>query len=44
MHAGNGLRGWFLLEGERADLEVSFTLTPENPAKIQEFHLQGVER
>ena len=40
MHAENGLRGWFLLEGENADLEVRFTLTPENPAKIQAFHLQ----
>jgi CubicO group peptidase (beta-lactamase class C family)/beta-lactamase class A len=42
MHAENGLRGWFLLEGERGDLEVRFTLTPENPAKVQEFHLRRV--
>jgi CubicO group peptidase (beta-lactamase class C family) len=40
MHAENGLRGWFLLEGEKEDLEVRFTLTPENPATIQEYHLQ----
>ncbi len=39
-HADNGLRGSFLLEGENADLEVRFTLTPENPARIQEFHLR----
>ena len=38
-HADNGLRGWFLLEGENANLEVRFTLTPENPARIQEYHL-----
>ncbi|HVS96197.1 MAG TPA: serine hydrolase domain-containing protein, partial [Puia sp.] len=43
MHAGNRLRGWFLLEGEKADLEVRFTLTPENPAKIQEFHIRLAE-
>ena len=42
MHAENGLRGWFLLEGEKGDLEVRFTLTPENPAKVQEFHLRLV--
>ncbi len=39
-HADNGLRGWFLLEGENANLEVRFTLTPENPARIQEYHLR----
>jgi CubicO group peptidase (beta-lactamase class C family) len=38
MHADNGLRGWFLLEGEKGKIEVRFTLTPENPARIQEFH------
>jgi len=38
------LRGWFVLEGEKADLEVRFTLTPENPAKIQEFHLRLARR
>ena len=42
MHAENGLRGWFLLKGEKGDLEVRFTLTPENPAKVQEFHLRLV--
>lgn len=36
----NGLRGSFLLEGEKTNLEVSFTLTPENPPLIQEFHLR----
>ncbi len=42
MHAENGLRGWFLLQGEKGDIEVRFTLTPENPAKVQEFHLRLV--
>jgi CubicO group peptidase (beta-lactamase class C family)/beta-lactamase class A len=39
----NNLRGSFLLEGEKGDLEVRFTLTPENPAKIQEFHIRFVD-
>jgi hypothetical protein len=38
MRADNGLRGAFILEGEKARIEVRFTLTPENPAMIQEFH------
>ncbi len=37
MQADNGLRGTFVLEGEKANIAVRFTLTPENPAKIQEF-------
>jgi CubicO group peptidase (beta-lactamase class C family) len=41
-HADNGLRGSFLLEGEHADLEVRFTLTPEHAALIQEYHLRLV--
>lgn len=36
----NGLRGSFVLEGEKANAEVSFTLTPENPALIQEYHIR----
>jgi CubicO group peptidase (beta-lactamase class C family) len=42
MIAENNLRGSFLLKGERADIEVYFTLTPENPALIQQldFSLQ----
>ena len=41
-HPENGLRGSFELEGEHADLEVRFTLTPEHPALIQEYHLRLV--
>jgi CubicO group peptidase (beta-lactamase class C family) len=36
----NNLRGSFLLIGEKADVEVSFTLTPENPPLIQEYHIR----
>jgi CubicO group peptidase (beta-lactamase class C family) len=44
MQAENGLRGSFLLEGEKANVQVSFTLTPENPAKIQAYHISLVDR
>jgi hypothetical protein len=36
----NGLRGSFVMEGEKSDVEVSFTLTPENPPLIQEYHIR----
>jgi CubicO group peptidase (beta-lactamase class C family) len=39
MEPDNGLRGQFVLEGENADIVVRFTLTPENPARIQEFRI-----
>lgn len=35
----NQLRGYFILEGEQTNIRVSFTLTPENPALIQEYHI-----
>ncbi len=31
----NQLRGTFSLQGEKAEIEIFFTLSPENPAKIQ---------
>jgi len=40
LHAENNLRCWFLLEGEKGDLEVRFTLTPEHSPKIQEYHIR----
>jgi len=40
----NQLRGYFVMEGEKANIWVSFTLTPENPALIQEYHLRLVEK
>jgi hypothetical protein len=38
--ADNKLRGSFILEGERGNIEVRFTLTPGNPALIQEYHIR----
>ncbi len=40
----NQLRGSFILEGEKANIKISFTLTPENPALIQEYHIMEVGR
>ena len=33
----NQLRGQFVIEGEKGNIRVSFTLTPENPALIQQL-------
>lgn len=38
----NNLRGTFIMEGHKASVRVSFTLTPENPARIQEFEIGNV--
>lgn len=40
----NQLRGYFILEGEKANVWVSFTLTPENPALIQEYHIKAIDK
>jgi len=40
--AENQLRGYFLIKCEKANIRVAFTLTPENPALIQEYHLDVV--
>jgi CubicO group peptidase (beta-lactamase class C family) len=40
----NQLRGAFVLEGEKANLMVSFTLTPENPPTIQEYHIWEIKK
>lgn len=37
--AENQMRGYFILHGEKARIKVTFTLTPENPGLIQEYHL-----
>jgi CubicO group peptidase (beta-lactamase class C family) len=42
--ATNNLRGSFTMEGEKANIEISFTLTPENPALIQEYHIKLAEK
>jgi hypothetical protein len=44
MRADNNLRGSFWLEGEKGNIEVRFTLTPENPALIQEYHIRYAGR
>jgi CubicO group peptidase (beta-lactamase class C family) len=36
----NGMRGSFIMEGENSNILVSFTLTPENPALIQAYHIE----
>ncbi|ULQ53947.1 serine hydrolase domain-containing protein [Flavihumibacter fluvii] len=38
MKPENNLRGSFILYGEMADIELYFTLSPEMPALIQEYH------
>ncbi|HLL97078.1 MAG TPA: serine hydrolase domain-containing protein [Spirosoma sp.] len=40
----NQLRGHFLLEGDRANIDVFFTLTPEMPALIQQLDFREVSR
>lgn len=41
--AENQLRGYFIIKGEKDNIRVSFTLTPENPPLIQEYHLDLVQ-
>jgi CubicO group peptidase (beta-lactamase class C family) len=40
----NQLRGSFIIEGEKSNIRVNFTLTPENPPLIQELHLKDAAR
>lgn len=44
MIAENQLRGYFILEGTNADIRISFTLTPEHPALIQEYHIEAIPK
>ena len=44
MNPINNLRGSFMLEGEKKNIEVFFTLSPETPARIQEYHIREVEK
>lgn len=39
MSADNQLRGYCIIDCEKGQLKLSFTLSPENPACIQEYHL-----
>ncbi len=43
MKAENQLRGSFILQGEKANIEIQFTLSPENPALIQEYHIKELK-
>ena len=40
----NQLRGSFIIEGERTNIEIYFTLSPENPPLIQEYHIKEVPK
>lgn len=42
--AENQLRGTFILNGENTDIEIFFTLSPENPPLIQEYHIRELPR
>ena len=44
MKPENQLRGSFIIEGELANIEVYFTLSPENPPLIQEYHARQLAR
>lgn len=38
--AENALRGKFLMEGEKGNIEISFTMSPENPPLIQAYSIR----
>jgi hypothetical protein len=40
----NQLRGSFLMQGEKTNIEIYFTLSPENPPLIQEYHIREVPK
>ncbi|MDB5031318.1 serine hydrolase domain-containing protein [Mucilaginibacter sp.] len=42
--AENQMRGYFIMQGEKANIRVAFTLTPETPGLIQEYHLEVVSK
>ncbi len=44
MVAENNLRGTFVMEGENEDVQVKFTLTPENPPLIQEYGIRMIKK
>jgi CubicO group peptidase (beta-lactamase class C family) len=44
MKPDNQLRGSFIIEGEKTNLEIYFTLSPENPPLIQEYHIKEVPK
>jgi CubicO group peptidase (beta-lactamase class C family) len=40
----NNLRGRFILEGEKKNIEIFFTLTPEKPPLIQEYRMREISK
>jgi hypothetical protein len=44
MVAENNLRGRFIMEGEKKNIEIFFTLTPENPPLIQEYRIREIRK
>ena len=44
MNAENNLRGTFILEGEKINIEVYFTLSPENPPLIQQYRMREMKK
>jgi len=38
----NQLRGTFIIEGEKINMEIYFTLSPENPPLIQEYRIKEI--
>ncbi len=40
----NQLRGSFIIEGEKINIGIYFTLSPENPALIQEYAIREVQK
>ena len=40
----NQMRGSFIMEGEKANIRIFFTLTPEQDPKIQEFHIDVIDK
>lgn len=44
MMAENELRGNFIIEGEKINIQVSFTLTPERSPLIQEYHIEEISK
>lgn len=40
----NQLRGQFTIRGEKADIQIFFTLTPENPSRIQEYRIRKIDK
>jgi len=44
MKAENQLRGTFIIEGEKTDIAIYITLSPENPPLIQEYQMSELPK